>query len=450
MPSIDLTAHLRGAAAFRFPHMELLARDHEPPIIVGEGELRIVSEREFTYEIRGAPPDLGHTLRAMNRLREDRYDGLNRFRLEMRDADGQGWSGGWTIPDFDTEADGWRFHGSCDSLGTEFDVSPQPGRSEARFLIPRDYAASLILGRFLPPADGDPGPRTRTVDVLGAPVTFAFDYDEDILTLSVPFQAPFLAPHAENWLGEPLRILFGQLVYPRLFGRHFPEGRSRLTLRPSPRWTLDSAWLALWIEDDRLTNADGFFDLYAGLLALVAEGGGFENHTVTEFYDQAVQAARGSRWVIAMTLASSIEGLLRLLVPRGTLRADADSYVLEDLHRHIETWTGPAGLQPEARRRLTTLKSAALSRITTLDELSVQRALFDLVSAGVGLRAQVQAWIRVRNKVMHGELVSPYSTAEDDQVLANLADLMRALTRELIRRAILRAPLAPASRPPRG
>lgn len=434
MPSIDLTAHLRGAAVFSFPHMELLARDHEPPIIAGEGELRIVSEREFTYEIRGMPPDLGHTLRAINRLREDRYDGLNPFRLEMRDAQGQIWSGGWTTPEVDVDGASWRIWGRCDSFGAEHDGAPQQGRSEARFLIPRDYAASLMLGRFLPPTEGGLGLRARVLHVLGAPVTFAFDYDQDILTLSVPFQAPFLAPYAENWLGEPLRILFGQLVYPRLFGRHFPEGRSRLTLRPSPRWTLDSTWLALWIEDDRLTNAAGFFELYAGLLALVAQGGTFENHTVTEYYDQAIQAAPGSRWVIAMTLASSIEGLLRLLVPRGAVRSDADAEALQHLLSHIDTWIGPAGLKNDTRRRIV---DAARSRIATLDQLSVQRALLDLVAAGVGRRDQVDAWISVRNRVMHGELVSPYSSPEEDQVLANLAGLMRALTRELVRRATL-------------
>lgn len=291
-----------------------------------------------------------------------------------------------------------------------------------------------MLGRFLPPTEGGLGLRARVLHVLGAPVTFAFDYDQDILTLSVPFQAPFLAPYAENWLGEPLRILFGQLVYPRLFGRHFPEGRSRLTLRPSPRWTLDSTWLALWIEDDRLTNAAGFFELYAGLLALVAQGGTFENHTVTEYYDQAIQAAPGSRWVIAMTLASSIEGLLRLLVPRGAVRSDADAEALQHLLSHIDTWIGPAGLKNDTRRRIV---DAARSRIATLDQLSVQRALLDLVAAGVGRRDQVDAWISVRNRVMHGELVSPYSSPEEDQVLANLAGLMRALTRELVRRATL-------------
>lgn len=133
MPSIDLTAHLRGAAVFSFPHMELLARDHEPPIIAGEGELRIVSEREFTYEIRGMPPDLGHTLRAINRLREDRYDGLNPFRLEMRDAQGQIWSGGWTTPEVDVDGASWRIWGAVTRSALSMMVRPSRGAARRGF-----------------------------------------------------------------------------------------------------------------------------------------------------------------------------------------------------------------------------------------------------------------------------------------------------------------------------
>jgi hypothetical protein len=42
--------------------------------------------------------------------------------------------------------------------------------------------------------------------------------------------------------------------------------------------------------------------------------------------------------------------------------------------------------------------------------------------------------MKVRNRVMHGELVSPYSSEEDDQILVDLADLLRALTWEAARR----------------
>jgi len=38
---------------------------------------------------------------------------------------------------------------------------------------------------------------------------------------------------------------------------------------------------------------------------------------------------------------------------------------------------------------------------------------------------------------MHGKLVSPYSSEEEDQIIINLAGLLRALTREAARHALI-------------
>jgi hypothetical protein len=402
--------------------MELRARDFEPPIVEGTGAFTVVSENAFSYEITGTAPDLGHTLRALTRLEADRYDGRNRFRLVMWDADGREWAGGWTIPRVEPIDDGFRCYGSCEMLGTSQTGSALGGSSEARFLIPRNHVASLIFARFVTETcDNGERRSRRTIEVLGTPVTFEFDPAESVLTIFAPFSRTLPPPTTENWLGEPLRILFGQLVYPRLVARHFADGRSTLDIRRSPRWQPGSEWTALWVGKERLTDAEGFFDLYAGLLALVATGGNFESHTVTEFYEQVIQATRGSPWVWTMTLASSIEGLARMLVPVGSLRADADEKALNALIAYLEAWEGP-----------TRLKDTIIGRAGTLDQLSTSRALYDLAKAGVGTKDQVDAWNDVRHAVMHGNLISPYTSEESDRRNIHLADLLRALTRELV------------------
>lgn len=48
----------------------------------------------------------------------------------------------------------------------------------------------------------------------------------------------------------------------------------------------------------------------------------------------------------------------------------------------------------------------------------------------------MKSWIKTRNSVMHGKLVSPYSSLEDDQIILDLAELLRTLTREAARRAL--------------
>ena len=426
MSALDrLTPYLHGPVTIRFPRMSLLARDNEPSLAEGEGEFEIVSEQEFRYKMTGRPVDLGHTLRALNRPRNDRYDGLHRFRLVMTDADGKDWAGAWTVPNVDFDREPWVFSGTCETLSTDVHGGPtELGGAEVRFLIPENYAASIVLRRFVQTikANGDRSPN-RTVEVLGTPVTFEFDDSAGVLTLSAPSTRALPAHYAENWLGEPLRVLFGQLTYPRLVQRRFSNGRSMLSVRKSPRWNVASSWLALWIGDHQFIHAEEFFNLYSELLSLVARGSNWESHTVTGFYEEVIQAARGSSWVCALTLASSIEGLTRLIVPADTLRADANATGLRLLSEHIATWDGAVRL-----------KDAAIGFVQRLDFVSVNRALLDLTCSGVGTRTQVDSWKKVRNSVMHGELVSPYSSEEDDQILVDMAELLRALTREAARR----------------
>jgi hypothetical protein len=50
--------------------------------------------------------------------------------------------------------------------------------------------------------------------------------------------------------------------------------------------------------------------------------------------------------------------------------------------------------------------------------------------------AQLAAWEEIRNAVMHGSLVSPYSTEEEDQKLLALATMVRALMSEVLRRSV--------------
>ncbi|MCZ4432040.1 hypothetical protein O3S81_20225 [Agrobacterium sp. SOY23] len=429
MSQIDrLNPYLHGPVTIRAPKMTLLARDFEPPLAEGEGVFELVSEREFRYRMTGLPVDLNHSLQALNRERDEPYDPLNRFRLVMTDADGTEWMGGWTVPDVDPDGDQWVLQGTVQSLSAGVQGPAMgEGGAEARFLIPRNHSASIIFRRFVQSDDGKGGLQAiRTIEALGVLVRFAFDSETNVLSISADSSAALPAHNAENWFGEPLRILFGQLVFPRLVERRFPDGRSMLWVRQSPVWTADSTWTALWNGDDRLTNDADFFDLYAGLLTLVAREGGWESHTITTFYEEVIQSAQGSRWVMALTLASSIEGVARRLVPGGTLRTDADQAAIDSLVAHIEQWEGASRL-----------RDAAKAAVNRADAVSVQRALYTLADERVGTRPQVASWIKIRNGVMHGKLVSPYSSEEDDQIIINLAGLLRALTREAARRALI-------------
>lgn len=424
----DFSRFAEFPATHPFPRMWLMAGDHEPHLVVGSGELRIVSPTRFEYTLVGVPENPGYVIEQMRRQRDNRYDGLKRFRLVLEDADGKEYSGGWTVPRIDTGAEGWSFEGVGESLIGDGQTEPSPsGSTEARFDIPKDHHVSLMLARFVstPQEAGRPVPRYE-LEVLGETVTFVFDSHASTLTISTPASEAFPLTYTENWLGEPLRILLGQLIFPRLVARIFKEGSAMLSVRRSPSWSPDSDWTALWMGGRAELDKADFWALYAKLLAHIAtartdEGPNFEANPVTHFHEEVIQTVRGSRWVWAMTLASSIEGLVTMLYPRNSRRDDIDMEASTALICHIRAWSGNHAL-----------KEAAIRAVQRTAEVTVAVALRTLVAQGVITRDQMKAWQKIRNAVMHGNLVSPYSSREDDETLVALADLLRSLIRRVV------------------
>ena len=91
----------------------------------------------------------------------------------------------------------------------------------------------------------------------------------------------------------------------------------------------------------------------------------------------------------------------------------------------IRTWEGDENL-----------KKRILGWFSRLGERGVANYLRVLVDRGVLTTENEHAWKEVRNAVMHGKLVSPWTTKKGDEQLLALADLVHRLTHELIRAGI--------------
>jgi hypothetical protein len=436
-PSVlDRWRHLAVAPqTVAFPKMELLAGDWEPSIVKGNGEISFNSPRSFEYTLTGLPEDIAYTLQQLQRQRDYPYDGLKRFRLVAHAADGTRFSAGWTIPNVKTGEMTWTFTGNCDGLMTDdATVLPSPrGATEVQYVIPRQHRASLFLAHFVTTQrlDGGIVPEYE-LDLGEATLRFRFDRDADLLTIFTPGSDLLPLTLTESWLGEPLRVLFGQLVFPRLIARSFPKGSAMISVSRAPSWYRDSDAAALWDEED-LSGKDRFWRLYGDLLLHIARARGFEGHKITKLYEEVIQAARGSRWVWALTFASSIEGLIRMLSPRGSKRADADDVAIASITEHIKKWRDPEMPKEVVDR----LKSIAANSIRYAANTTPKHVLTQLRRAGVVTQFQIDAWEKIRNDVMHGELVSPYSSEEDDALMLALAALLHALTHEVVRPTIV-------------
>ncbi len=419
-------------AVIRCPVMELLGGDHEPPVVVGEGEITVLTATSFAYALRGTPADTGYALRSLRRIEADPRDSRLRERLTMTTADGLELSGGWTIPKIHLPNDGrnWVFTGEIEALSLHENGAYEPG-TEVAYLLPSQHRARVILRRFFPQRPCT-APEMR-LTVLGSEVVFSLDDDANLLRVRVPATEALPATFTENWLGEPLRILFGQMIYPRFVARQ-SETWLMACIRPSPKWSQKSDACALWQGDNELVGSEEFWESYRRLLAYVAaprDANGhpnFEANKITALYGEVIQAAHGSRWVWALTYASAVEAMVKLLGLAGQPRTDMDAAALakfteavDEFRSYIDRWEGDPRLKEPAQN--------AASRML---KTSAAQGLRQLMREGWIKKDEFDAWDVLRNRVMHGSLVSPYSSAEEDKLLLDLAHLFHAMTRRLL------------------
>jgi hypothetical protein len=415
-----------------FPRLELIRRDHAPPIVIGTGEVRMASPSTFTFTLTGKPPDSSYAFREIRNMQENPYDALARFRLVGVDTDGIEWSGGYTVPNFNPGETDWTFHGSIDGLSADIRDAASPNAStEVIFCVPPGSNMALAIGRFvLANTVGSKPSREHAIEVLGSTIRFDYVPSSDAFSITASPSAELPLTYAENWLGEPLRIMFGQLIFPRLVARNFGDGRSLIWIRPAPDFMRGAGWAALWRSGDPEQNKDAFWSCYCQLLRFIArscdEAGNknFEANNITRLYEEVIQATRGSRWVWALTFASSVEALVKMLIPKDVKATTEETKTIDSLVKHIKVGPGDDRL-----------RGIAINAVHRSAEITTIRALRELLAADVITKNQLSAWQRIRNSVMHGNLVSPYSSEEADEQLIALADLMHVLTRELLNRS---------------
>ena len=128
------------------------------------------------------------------------------------------------------------------------------------------------------------------------------------------------------------------------FGRSSRVSSAHVWLRPSPRQLSDTS-IASLLDISPLSAGEEFWHLYSSLLTLIAEDKdeqghpNFEAHSLTRFYEEIIQATKGSRWVLCMTLSSVAEGIIRLLNPTGQ-KVKIDNYMKKLVSQNVPCLSG--------------------------------------------------------------------------------------------------------------
>lgn len=267
----------------------------------------------------------------------------------------------------------------------------------------------------------------HTLEVLGSEIEFFRETEADALWAIA--NATQDMPHLclENWLSEPFRILFGQIIYPRLVERNLGNGSAHVSLRPSPsRLTNASTSIGSLLSSEAGVSTARFWELYRALLTMIATTRNdrgqpdFQSHRVTRFYEEIIQASQGSRWVWCLTLAGAAEGLAKLLMKPAERTSEFGEAELASIKKTIQEWEGDKNL-----------KQRVLNDVSRLGDKSIGQSLHKLVECEALEKQHEAAWKAMRNKVMHGNLVLPWSTEEEDGQVVALAELVHNLTREI-------------------
>jgi hypothetical protein len=422
---------LRVPSTIECPSMRIVDSGLGEPIFTGSGQLRIHSRSEIDFVMHATPVDRGEAFKRLN-LAEDNPHNIH-YQLGLRaiQYDGTEWNAGWTpISPGEYLGNVWRLSGPIHSLTADISGSQvTPKRSieviyDARLKIPLPLNMSTSIQRagkdVLRRVQGG----SKTVDVVGTRIDFFADAEIDVTWAVAATSEDFLHPYAENWVSEPLCLLLGQLVFPRLVARNFGD-RSVIWLRPSP--TRQIATLAASILREDPIGADNFWKAYEQILTMVVRARdasgerNFEPHPLTRYYHEIIQATSGSAWIWCLTLASAIEGITGLLAPETERESSYAPHVIESLKEHIKAWLGDPGLRDRIVSSVDNAKSKGT--IQVMKGLGVDSVI---------RRDHAQAWQAVRNYVAHGNLVSPWPDQELEQRMRLLAEMMHLLSMKYV------------------
>lgn len=364
----------------------------------------------------------------MRALRDcaDEPDGrTSAMRLRGIDYTGTEWNAGWVRPRLGgIHGDHFQLFGESGALSTHVHQEEPKSGVELAYSPTPDVPFTEIMKTTAHLGDTQIGWRTsggrHRMEVLGSIIEAMTQPWSEELWICASTSEELRHPYLENWLSEPLRALRGQLVYPRLVARNFEDGRAAVWVRPAPSLRASLGGCASQLRSRSPAEFWSFYEIYLTYVARHRNADGhpeFEANDLTRLHDEVIQARMaGSHWVIALTVASAVEGLVKL--DPGFKSAPPD-FTAEELAL-------PQKLISELEHGA--LRDRLTNSVALLGRASVAKYLSQMQREGRISRSQLEAWKKVRNQVAHGNLFEPWGTREEHERLASLIELFYRLT----------------------
>lgn len=428
---------LRGPVTIECPHMEILARDHEPPAFTGPGHIKIGADTTISFFMHGTPRDASDGFRKIMQAQKNPYEVLQQFRVNATGYDGTQWSGGWTKLFLgEVQGNGWPISGPIHRLHTDTEGFGVSDKSSVELVYDRPLRLPIPMNMVKTVCrDGEEvllsrSSGTKTVKVVDTIIEFYCSADREHVWAVADASPTFPHPYLENWISEPLNLLLGEVVYPRLRARNFGNGKAFISLGSSSGPPANSLTANI-LREDPLGAGERFWSLYRHILTMIAmakDSSGhrnFEAHPLIQYYWEIIQATKGTNWVLCMTLASVVEGVVKMMFSEAERKSDWPEADIESLKKAVTKWKGNDDL-----------RSVVINYVAGFKTKGIVKTLKTLVDDEIITTDQIAAWEKIRNTAMHGGMVIPWSDQEQDGRIFSLIELTHRLSETYIKREL--------------
>lgn len=407
-----------GEHVIQCPRMFLEGwHDHLPPVFEGSGRFTLKNSSEFHFEFDAKARIQTEGIRALNNCAEQPDDPTSAMRLRGIDYSGTEWNAGWVRPRLgEIQGDYLQLFGESMALsadvqqtnpwsGVELIYSPTPDVPFTEAIRTTAHLGETPLGWRTS------GGKYR-MEILGSVIEVMTQPWTGELWVCASTSEDLRHPYLENWLSEPLRALRGQLIYPRLVARNFEDGHAVVWVRPAPPLRATLGGCASQLKNRSPAEFWSFYELYLTYVARHRNTDGhpeFDANELTRLHNEVIQARMaGSHWVIALCVASAVEGLVKLDSGFASSPPDFSAEELASAQKAI------SGIENNA------LRDRLKNSVESLRRASIAKYLSQLQRDGRIDKPQLDAWKKVRNQVAHGNLFEPWGTPAERERLVSL------------------------------
>lgn len=399
--------------------------DHQPPIFEGSGRFTLRNSTEIHFEFDAKARMQTEGMRALRHCAEEPDDRTSAMRLRGVDYSGTKWNAGWVRPRLgEMQGDYLHLFGESGALSTDVHQTEPKSGVELVYSPTPEVPFTETIRTVAHLGDTQLGWRTsggkHRMEILGSVIEAMTQPWSGELWICASTSEDLRHPYLENWLSEPLRALRGQLIYPRLVARNFEDGRAAVWVRPAPALRATLGGCASQLVSRSPAEFWSYYELYLTYVAQHRNADGrpeFEANDLTRLHDEVIQARMaGSHWVIALCVASAIEGLVKLDPGFSSTPPDFTAEELAPAHKVISEIESNA------------LRERLKNSVALLGRASIAKYLSQMQRDDRITKSQLDAWKKVRNQVAHGNLFEPWGTREEHERLVDLIQLFYRLT----------------------